>query len=202
MKSANILLDEYYTAKVSDFGASRLVPLDRTQITTLVQGTIGYLDPEYFLTSQLTEKSHVYSFGVVLVELLTGEKPLNLERSEEQRKFITYFISSLGDRRLFELLDARVMEEGMQDQILIVAKLAERCLNMEGEERPKMVKVAVELEGLSRMLETQTPGTHCRQPNHDKEKTNILEPVDLYPVPSTAEQYMETDMTMSMNIPP
>ncbi|KAI3991621.1 hypothetical protein MKX01_009663 [Papaver californicum] len=202
MKSANILLDENYTAKVSDFGASMLVPLDRTQVTTLVQGTMGYLDPEYYLTSQLTEKSDVYSFGVVLVELLTGEKPLNLKKSKEQRNFTTYFISSLGDRRLFELLDARVLEEGNQDQILIVARLAERCLKMEGKKRPKMVEVAMELEGLRRMLHTHTPGNDYHQPNHDSEKANELEPVDIYHVPLTADQYTETDMTMSMNIPP
>ncbi|RZC66170.1 hypothetical protein C5167_009859 [Papaver somniferum] len=203
MKSTNILLDENYTVKVSDFGASMLVPLDRTQITTLVQGTIGYLDPEYFHTGQLTEKSDVYSFGVVLVELLTGEKPLNLERSEEQRNFTTYFISLLGDRRLFELLDARVSKEGRQDQIVIIAKLAEKCLNIEGKERPKKVEVAVELEGLIRTLETQTPGsTDYRKPSHDKEKSDVLETVDLYPVPLIVDQYMETDMTMSRNIRP
>ncbi|KAI3958776.1 hypothetical protein MKX01_023452 [Papaver californicum] len=155
MKSANILLDENYIAKVSDFGASRLIPLHRTQVNTLtlVEGMTGYLDPKYFSTGQLTEKSDVYSFGVVLVELLTGKKPLCLERSPEQCNLTEYFISLLGDRRLFKHLDARVKKEGREEHILILATIAERCLNTKREERPKMVEVTAELEGLRRMLE-------------------------------------------------
>ncbi|XP_026402224.1 wall-associated receptor kinase 2-like [Papaver somniferum] len=187
IKSTNILLDENFTAKVSDFRASRLVPLDRTQITTVVQGTVGYLDPEYFHTSQLTEKSDVYSFGVVLIELLTGEKPLSLERSQEQRNLTSYFILSLKDGGLFDLLDARVTKEGKQEQVVIAAELAKRCLNLRGQERPRMKEVAAELEGLRRMLKTHT-GTDC-PPNHKEEKTSLLEPQDLYTVPLSSDQY-------------
>ncbi|KAI3473883.1 hypothetical protein Pfo_028064 [Paulownia fortunei] len=148
VKSPNILLDDYYTAKISDFGASRLVPIDQTQVTTLVQGTLGYLDPEYFHTSQLTEKSDVYSFGVVLAELLTGRKPLSTEKSEEERNLATYCVVSMKENRLFQIIEPRILREGSLEQIGAVAELVKRCLKLNGEERPTMKEVSMELERL------------------------------------------------------
>ncbi|GMY06625.1 wall-associated receptor kinase 2-like [Fagus crenata] len=151
VKPSNILLDSSYTAKVSDFGASRLVPLDQTELATIVQGTIGYLDPEYLHTSQLTEKSDVYSFGVVLVELLTGRKALSFDKPEVERSLVTYFLLSLKENRWFEVLEKHIANEGNAEQLKEVANLAKKCLRLKGEDRPTMKEVATELEGLRKM---------------------------------------------------
>jgi len=148
VKSDNILLDGTNTAKVSDFGASRLVPLDQTEVATMVQGTIGYLDPEYMQTSQLTEKSDVYSFGVVLVELLTGEKPFCFGRPEERRSLAMHFLSCLKKDNVFEVIQDGMSNEENKQEIKEVAVLAAKCLRLRGEERPSMKEVAMELEGM------------------------------------------------------
>ncbi|XP_065637700.1 wall-associated receptor kinase 2-like [Quercus suber] len=151
VKTANILLDDNYTAKVADFGASRLVPLDQTQLTTLVQGTLGYLDPEYLQTSQLTEKSDVYSFGVVMAELLTGKKALSFDRPEIDRNLAISFVSAIKEDRLLQILETHIVNEGNMEQLKEVSNVAKRCLKLRGEDRPSMKEVATELEGLKSM---------------------------------------------------
>ncbi|KAL3740116.1 hypothetical protein ACJRO7_021405 [Eucalyptus globulus] len=146
IKSSNILLDEKYRAQVADFGASRSITIDQTHLTTKVQGTFGYLDPEYFRTSQFTDKSDVYSFGVVLVELLTGEKPISQLRAEEGRSLAMYFIISMEENHLFDVLDKEVLDQGKKEEIVIVSNLAKRCLDLNRRYRPTMKEVAMELE--------------------------------------------------------
>ncbi|KAL3845407.1 hypothetical protein ACJIZ3_002810 [Penstemon smallii] len=151
IKSTNILLDENLNPKVSDFGASKLIAYDEMEVCTMVQGTLGYLDPEYLQTSQLTEKSDVYSFGVVLVELLTGQKAIRFNKSETERSLAKYFLSALQENRLVEVLERRVVEEGSVELLREVANIARCCLSLKGEERPNMKQVAMELEGLRKM---------------------------------------------------
>ncbi|XP_030932954.1 wall-associated receptor kinase 2-like [Quercus lobata] len=148
VKTANILLDDNFTAKVSDFGASRLIPHDQTELNTLVQGTFGYMDPEYFHTSQLTEKSDVYSFGVVLAELLTGRMALSFNMPESDRNLAKYFVSAVNDDRLFQILEDHIVNEGNIKLLKEVANIAKSCLSLRGEDRPSMKEVAMELEGL------------------------------------------------------
>ncbi|XP_040996204.1 wall-associated receptor kinase 2-like [Juglans microcarpa x Juglans regia] len=171
VKSTNILLDDNHTAKVADFGASRLrlITLDQTEITTLVQGTLGYLDPEYFQTGQLTEKSDVYSFGVVLAELLTGEEAISTNRPETYKNLAMYFVSTVKEDRLLHILQDHIVNEGNIEPLKEVANLAKGCLRLRGEDRPTMMEVAMELEGL-RNMEKHTWG----KDNQTTEETEYL----------------------------
>ncbi|XP_023632663.1 wall-associated receptor kinase 1 isoform X2 [Capsella rubella] len=149
VKTANILLNENLTAKVADFGASRLIPMDKEQLTTMVQGTLGYLDPEYYTTGLLNEKSDVYSFGVVLMELLSGQKALCFERLETSKHIVSYFVAAMKEDRLHEIIDSQVMNEYNQREIHEAARIALECTRLVGEERPRMKEVAAELEALT-----------------------------------------------------
>ncbi|KAH6801409.1 Wall-associated kinase family protein [Perilla frutescens var. hirtella] len=146
IKSSNILLDEKYVVKVSDFGTSRSIAADQTHLTTMVKGTFGYLDPEYFQSSQFTEKSDVYSFGVVLVELLTGQRPISFDKANEERGLATRFLTSMEENCLDTILDPQISEQGRKEEVILVASLAQRCLNLKGKMRPTMKEVATELE--------------------------------------------------------
>ncbi|VAH86432.1 unnamed protein product [Triticum turgidum subsp. durum] len=143
IKSVNILLDDSLTAKVADFGASRYVPVDRSGITTRVQGTRGYLDPMCFYTGRLTEKSDVYSFGVLLLELLTRKKPFSYISSEDEG-LVTHFYTLFTQRKLSEILDPQVLEEGGRE-MEEVAAIAAMCIRLRG--RPSMKQVEIKLEG-------------------------------------------------------
>ncbi|KAL9148832.1 hypothetical protein ABFS82_12G069100 [Erythranthe guttata] len=156
IKSTNILLDDKYRVKVADFGTSRSIGIDQTHLTTRVLGTFGYLDPEYFQSSQFTDKSDVYSFGVVVVELLTGEKAISSIRADVGKSLATHFLHSMEENRLFDILDARVLKEGKREEIVAIAEIAKRCLNLNGKRRPTMKEVAVELEGIQMMKEDST----------------------------------------------
>ena len=179
IKSSNILLDEKFRAKVADFGTSRSISIEETHVTTRVLGTFGYLDPEYFQSSQFTEKSDVYSFGVVLVELLTGQKPISSLRNVEERNLARYFLVSMEENRLFEILDARVLKEGGKEEVIAMAKLAEKCLNLNGKKRPTMKTVAMELEGIRA---SQGASLTINQQDHDEvdySKDDLTAPWDV-----------------------
>ncbi|KAJ1275747.1 hypothetical protein BS78_05G159900 [Paspalum vaginatum] len=151
IKSHNILLDGSLTAKVSDFGASRCIPADQTGISTAIQGTFGYLDPMYYYTGRLTEKSDVFSFGVVLIELLTRKKPYSY-RSPKEDGLVAHFTTLLSEGDLADVLDAQVVDEGGKE-VREVASLAATCVKLKAEDRPTMRQVEMTLESIQASVE-------------------------------------------------
>ncbi|KAK9666507.1 hypothetical protein RND81_14G189500 [Saponaria officinalis] len=148
VKSSNILLDDKYRAKVSDFGTSRTITIDQTHLSTRVLGTYGYLDPEYFQSHQFTEKSDVYSFGVVLAELLTGKKPISETYADGWKNLAGEFLFHMETSRLSDIVDSRILEEAEEEELIAMAHITKKCLNINGRHRPTMKEVACTLEGI------------------------------------------------------
>ncbi|KAI3709897.1 hypothetical protein L2E82_39665 [Cichorium intybus] len=146
VKPHNILLDKNCRPVVSDFGLSRSIPLSRTHLTTKIEGTFGYLDPVYFQSGQLTEKSDIYAFGVVLTELLTRRKAVSSTNSGEG--LVPRFQILVKHNRVLEILDKQLLNDASMDEILQVSKLAGTCLNKNVKKRPSMKEVVMDLDKL------------------------------------------------------
>uniref|UniRef100_A0ACD5ZDQ2 Uncharacterized protein n=1 Tax=Avena sativa TaxID=4498 RepID=A0ACD5ZDQ2_AVESA len=138
--SANILLDDNFHAKISDFGISRLVNTNATVFTERVTGSIGYMDPLFYRDGSLTSKSDVYSFGIVLLELITRKKA-SVRKGEIG--IVQCFTQALatGIRRVKELFDVEISSQNNMKVLEGAAKLAGECLRMEIDRRPEMTDV-------------------------------------------------------------
>ncbi|XP_059429377.1 probable LRR receptor-like serine/threonine-protein kinase At1g06840 [Corylus avellana] len=151
IKASNILLDSNYTAKVADFGLSRLAPVPiegvvPAHVSTVVKGTPGYLDPEYFLTHQLTDKSDVYSLGVVFLELLTGMQPISHGKNIVREVNVAH-----QSGMIFGIIDGR-MGSYPSDCVVKFLSLALKCCQDETDARPSMAEVVRELENIWVMM--------------------------------------------------
>ncbi|XP_008795844.1 calmodulin-binding receptor-like cytoplasmic kinase 3 isoform X2 [Phoenix dactylifera] len=147
VKSSNILLTESYRAKVSDFGFARTGPTDteQTHISTKVKGTAGYLDPEYLRTYQLTPKSDVFSFGILLIEILSGRRPVELKRGIDERITVRWAFNKYNEGNLRDILDP-LLEEVVDEEVLgRMLSLAFQCSAPTRDDRPDMKEVGEQL---------------------------------------------------------
>ncbi|CAL4922931.1 unnamed protein product [Urochloa decumbens] len=158
IKPANILLDENFHAKLSDFGISRLINADNTLYTENVIGSIGYMDPLFARDGLLTSKSDVYSFGVVLLELIARKKATTVVGNVN---IVAAFTNALarGIRGAREMFDAEITSKDSMKIVERVAKVAGECLIMEREKRPEMIDVVERLRVLRKALH-QDQGQH------------------------------------------
>ncbi|KAK6789115.1 hypothetical protein RDI58_012914 [Solanum bulbocastanum] len=139
VKSINILLDENFVAKITDFGISKKgTELDQTHLSTLVQGTMGYLDPEYFIRGQLTEKSNVYSFGVVLFEVLCARPAIVQSLPREMVSLAEWAVESHNKGQLEQIIDPDVAAKIRPESLRKFGETAVKCLALSSEDRPSM----------------------------------------------------------------
>ncbi|KAL2344295.1 hypothetical protein Fmac_005580 [Flemingia macrophylla] len=148
-KSTNVLLDANFEAKISDFGLAKLMPDGQeTHVTARVFGTFGYFDPEYTSTGKLTLQSDVYAFGVVLLELLTGRRAVDLNQGPNDQNLVLQVRHLLNDRKkLRKVIDPEMARSSYTiESIVMFANLASRCVRSESNERPSMVDCVREIQ--------------------------------------------------------
>ncbi|GLU11957.1 hypothetical protein SLE2022_286730 [Rubroshorea leprosula] len=176
IKASNILLDSKLVAKVADFGLSRLAPVPGIEgaapayVSTIVKGTPGYLDPEYFLTQKLTDKSDVYSLGVVFLELLTGMQPISRGKNLVREVNIAYqsgIIVSIIDGRMGSY-PSKCMEK--------FVNLAMKCCQDETDSRPSMAEVVRTLETIDLMMPEYSDPLVAESMEGDLEKASTTPP--------------------------
>ncbi|XP_037442068.1 G-type lectin S-receptor-like serine/threonine-protein kinase SD2-5 [Triticum dicoccoides] len=147
IKPQNILLDENFSAKVADFGLSKLIDRDQSKVVTMMRGTPGYLAPEW-LTSQITEKVDVYSFGVVILEIISGRKSIDRSRPEENVHIIYLLQEKARNNQWIDLIENNSDDMvSRQEEVIQMMKLAMWCLQNDSSHRPSMSTVIKVLEG-------------------------------------------------------
>lgn len=175
IKASNILLDSRFVAKVADFGLSRLAPVPDIEgtlpphVSTVVKGTPGYLDPEYFLTHKLTDKSDVYSLGVVFLELLTGMQPIS-----HGKNIVREVTAAYQSGMIFSVIDSR-MGSYPSECVEKFVSLALKCCQEETDARPSVAEMVRELENIWHMMPDSNPKTDTEKESYSasKPKTSI-----------------------------
>ncbi|XP_030942381.1 BRASSINOSTEROID INSENSITIVE 1-associated receptor kinase 1-like [Quercus lobata] len=149
VKAANILLDEEFEAVVGDFGLAKLMDYKDTHVTTAVRGTIGHIAPEYLSTGKSSEKTDVFGYGVMLLELITGQRAFDLARlaNDDDVMLLDWVKGLLKDKKLEALVDADMQGEYVEDEVEELIQVALLCTQGAPMERPKMSEVVRMLEG-------------------------------------------------------
>lgn len=212
-KASNILLEDDFTPKVSDFGLARsALDEENKHISTRVMGTFGYVAPEYAMTGHLLVKSDVYSYGVVLLELLTGKKPVDMSQPSGQENLVSWARPLLTSREGLEsIIDQSIVPDVAFDSIAKVAAIASMCVQPEVSHRPFMGEVVQALKLICSECDgmKEFPSRSCSHEDLSlvmagRNSTNSSNPLPapLLSPPSTISDYdylldVERDLSMS-----
>ncbi|KAL8137790.1 hypothetical protein V2J09_003791 [Rumex salicifolius] len=175
VKAANILLDQEFEAVVGDFGLAKLLDHRESHVTTAVRGTIGHIAPEYLSTGQSSEKTDVFGFGILLLELITGQKAMDFGRAADEKGVMLDWVKKLHhEGRLNQLIDRDLRNNFDRIELEEMVQVALLCTHFSPSHRPRMSEVLRMLEGdglaerweASQGTETprQTPNQACEYP--------------------------------------
>ncbi|KAF5765780.1 putative non-specific protein-tyrosine kinase RLK-Pelle-RLCK-XV family [Helianthus annuus] len=141
IKASNVLLDSDFEAKVADFGFAKLIPDGVTHMTTRVKGTLGYLAPEYAMWGKVSESCDVYSFGILLLEIVSGKKPLEKLPGGIKRDIVQWATPFVQKDTYDHIADPRLKGRFDISQLKVVVKIAMACTDSNAENRPSMMEV-------------------------------------------------------------
>ncbi|KAK3212083.1 hypothetical protein Dsin_016789 [Dipteronia sinensis] len=148
IKPENVLLDDNFLAKVSDFGLAKLMTREQSNVFTTLRGTRGYLAPEWITNCAISEKSDVYSYGMVLLEIIGGRKNFDPNETSEKTHFPSYAFKMMEEGKLNDILDSRLKMDEYDERVFTALKVALWCIQEDMQLRPPMTKVVQMLEGI------------------------------------------------------
>lgn len=157
VKASNVLLDSNFDAQVADFGFAKLIPEGASHVTTRVKGTLGYLAPEYAMWGKASESCDVYSFGILLLEIISGKKPLERDAQGRKHSIVEWASPLLVDGKIEELVDRKLNGRYDEDELIRMVHVAMMCAQSSPEKRPTMQEVVDMLKGKSKDDETTAP---------------------------------------------
>ncbi|GLT74803.1 hypothetical protein SLA2020_465770 [Shorea laevis] len=149
IKASNILLNEDFEPKVADFGLARLISACETHVSTDIAGTFGYIPPEYGQSGRSTIKGDVYSFGVILLELVTGKEPTGPDFKEiEGGNLVGWVSQKVKKGRAADVLDPTILNADSKQMMLQMLSIAVVCLSDNPANRPTMLHVLKLIKGM------------------------------------------------------
>lgn len=169
IKGSNVLLDSDFKARVADFGFAKLIPDGATHVTTRVKGTLGYLAPEYAMLGKVNESCDVYSFGILLLEIASGKRPLEKLSPTHKRSIVEWALPLACEKKFSEIADPKLNGKYEEEELKRVVVVALICAQNQPENRPTILDVVELLKGES------------------KEKLAELENDELFKIPQAPE---------------
>lgn len=142
-----MLLDVDFQAQVADFGFAKLIPDGATHVTTRVKGTLGYLAPEYAMLGKASESCDVYSFGILLLELVSGKRPIEKLSTSMKRSIADWALPLVIEKRFRELADPKLKGKYAEEELKRMVLVALLCAQRQAEKRPTMLEVIDLLKG-------------------------------------------------------